>query len=88
MKHLVCEPRRCGEFSVGVWGPSVPQRGSVAERSFWGRADVLVFSGSAASLSAVRFAFASLPGVFALGVVRALDRVLAPDVVSGFLPGL
>lgn len=88
MKHLVCVPPVLPVLSVGVWGPSVPCRGSVAERSFWGRADVLVFSGSPAALSAVRVVFAAAPGAFALGVVRALDRVLAPPAFSPFLPGL
>jgi hypothetical protein len=88
MRHLVCVPPSCSLVSVGVWGPSSPCRGAVAERSFWGRADVLVFSGSPAGLAAVRLAFLAVPGVFAAGVVRALDRALAPAPVSPFLPGL
>jgi uncharacterized membrane protein YpjA len=88
MKHLVCEPREVGCLSVGVWGPSVPHRGSFAERSFWGQADVLVFSGSPAALAAVRVAFSAAPGVFALGVVRAIDRVLVLPPRAPFLPGV
>lgn len=88
MRHLVSGSPVVPAVSVGVWGPSVPCRGAVAERSFWGRADVLVFSGSPAALAVVRVAFAGAPGVFAAGVVRALDRALDPAPVSGFLPGL
>ena len=88
MKHLVCVPSGLPVLSVGVWGPSVPCRGAAAERSFWGRGDVLVFRGSRPALLAVRAAFACAPGVFAAGVVRALDSALAPVPVSPFLPGL
>jgi len=88
MKHLVCVPPVVSAVSVGVWGPSAVCRGAVAERSFWGRADVLVFSGSPAALACVRLAFLAVPGVFAAGVVSALERVLAPAPVSPFLPGL
>lgn len=87
MKHLVCEPIDSPVLSVGVWGPSVPCRGSFAERSFWGHGDVLVFSGTSSALAAVRVAFAAAPGVFALGVVRALDRTLDPGPVAPYLPG-
>jgi len=88
MKHLVCRPSGLVELSVGVWGPSVPCRGALAESSFWGRGDVIVFRGSPAALLAVRAAFACAPGVFALRVVRALDSALAPALDSGFLPGV
>jgi len=88
MKHLVCVPTEVGSISVGVWGPSALCRGAVAERSFWGRADVLVFSGSPAALAAVRLAFLAVPGLFAYRVVSALDRALAPGPVSPLLPGL
>jgi len=88
MKHLVCVPVPDPVFSVGVWGPSVPCRGARAERSFWGRGDVLVFRGTRPALLAVRATFACAPGVFALRVVRALDSALCPGPSSPFLPGL
>lgn len=88
MKHLVCVPWVEPELAVGVWGPSVPCRGSVAERSFWGRADVLVFRGSRASFLALRVVFAAAPGLFAAGVVHSLDWALLPSSESGFLPGV
>ena len=87
MKHLVCEPSEFAEISVGVWGPSVSCRGAVAEQSFWGRADVLVFRGSRPALLAVRVAFAAAPGFFAVGVVHALDLALEPAPAAPFLPG-
>ena len=88
MKHLLCEPKGFDEVSVGVWGPSVLGRCGVAERSFWGRADVLVFRGSPTALLCVRAAFACAPGLWAASVVRALDSALCPASVSGFLPGV
>jgi hypothetical protein len=86
MKHRVSEKEGCEEIAVGVWGPSVACRGLVAERCFWGRADVLVFRGSRAALLAVRVVFAAAPGWFAAGVVRALDLALDPAPESPFLP--
>jgi hypothetical protein len=88
MRHLVSGNEVPEFFSVGVWGPSVPCRGAIAEVSFWGRADVLVLRGSRSSLLAVRVAFGLLPGVFAAGVVRAIDYALSPAPVSSLLPGV
>jgi len=77
VNHLVCNPPAVEFFSFAVWGASSPAAGLLAERSFWHRADVLIFSGSRGSLEAVRFAFSLLPGRFASGVVRGVDWALA-----------
>lgn len=78
MKHQVWERELPEMFEVAVLGPSCALRGTPAEPSLRRGADCLVFRGSAASLAAVRLAFAGLPGVFAAGVVRAVDLALAP----------
>jgi len=83
----VCEPKGFVELSCGVWGPSVSCRGAVAERSFWGRADVLVFRGSPAAFRALRVVWAAAPGSFAAGVVVALDLALGRVPSAPFLPG-
>jgi hypothetical protein len=86
MEHQLCNAPAPETFTCGIWGASSPFAGAPAERSFWGRADVLVLTGTPASLATIRYAFSILPGRFALGVVREIDRHItpAPDQLALF----
>lgn len=87
MVHTTANRELEKTYEVRVMGPSHPYRGMVAEKSFRDENDVVIMKGTATGLRTIQFAFASLPGLYAQGIVRAIDYALQEDRRQLTIPG-